>query len=87
MITELVSTKGSHTRFDATSTQSNEEQTHHGQHTKCEEEHVHEQSTVEISHVNCLLKSHILDSIISVVEWKPTCDRSCHLVSRLCLHQ
>lgn len=43
MVTKLVSTKGSNTRFDAACAQSDEEESHHGQHAKCEEEYVHEQ--------------------------------------------
>lgn len=40
MITELVSTKGSNTGFDAASAQSDEQETQHGQHAECKEEHV-----------------------------------------------
>ncbi|TNN43610.1 hypothetical protein EYF80_046193 [Liparis tanakae] len=43
MFTKLISTKGSNTGFDAAGAQSDEEETHHGQHAECEEEHVHEQ--------------------------------------------
>ena len=37
MFIKLVSTKGSNTRFDAASAQSNEEETHHGQNSACED--------------------------------------------------
>lgn len=38
LISELVSTKGSHAWFDASGAQGDEEEPHHGQHTECEEE-------------------------------------------------
>lgn len=41
ILVELVSTKGSNTRFDAASAQSDEEETHHWQRTEGEKEHMH----------------------------------------------
>ncbi len=47
ILIKLVSTEGSNARFDATSAQSDEEETNHGQRTESEGQHVNEQRVLQ----------------------------------------
>ena len=75
MLTKLVSTKGSNTRFDAASAQRDKEEPHHGHRTAWEEGHVDEkkvlpsrskQLNMSIISRNSHMKGHVVWCPVSV---------------------